>query len=34
MDHMKGDRKSKGSSTKKDIRQSHDTDYWKNIPSV
>ena len=34
MDHMKGDRKTKGSSTKKDLRQSHDVDYWKKIPPV
>ena len=34
MDHMKGDRKAKGSSAKKDLRQQHDVDYWKKIPPV
>ena len=34
MDHMKGNRKTKGSSTKNDLRQSHDVDYWKKIPPV
>jgi hypothetical protein len=34
MDHMKGNRKAKGSSTKNDLRQSHDVDYWKKIPLV
>ena len=34
MDHMKGDRKAKGSSAKKDLRQQHDVDYWKKIPTV
>ena len=32
IDHFKGNRKSKKSSTKKDLRQHHPVDYWKNVP--
>jgi hypothetical protein len=35
MDHMKGDRKAKGSSTKKDLKGNiTNVDYWKNVPPV
>tara|TARA_B100000085_G_C18549599_1_gene515325 strand:- start:1319 stop:2197 length:879 start_codon:yes stop_codon:yes gene_type:complete len=34
MDHMKGDRKTRGTSAKNDLRQLHDVEYWKNIPPV
>ena len=39
MDHMKGNRKTKGTSTKNDLRKNpnakttvHDIDYWKKVP--
>ena len=32
MDHMKGNRKTRGTSAKNDLRQLHDVEYWKNIP--
>jgi len=32
IDHFKGNRKIRQTSTRKDIRQFHDVDYWKNIP--
>jgi hypothetical protein len=34
MDHMKGDRKTRGTSAKNDLRELHDVEYWKNIPPV
>ncbi len=34
MDHFKGKRKNRQTSTKRDLRQFHDVDYWKNIPPV
>ena len=33
IDHMKGDRKIKGSSSKKDLKTTiNDVEYWKNVP--
>ena len=32
MDHFKGTRKLKRTSTRKDLRQIHDVDYWKKVP--
>ena len=33
IDHMKGDRKVKGSSSKKDLKTNiTDVDYWKKVP--
>jgi hypothetical protein len=35
IDHMKGDRKLKGSSSKKDLKTDiTNVDYWKKVPSV
>jgi hypothetical protein len=35
IDHMKGDRKFKGSSSKKDLKTNiTDVEYWKKVPSV
>ncbi len=34
IDHFKGNRKIRQTSTRKDIRQFHNADYWKNIPPV
>ena len=35
MDHMKGDRKLKGSSSKKDLKTDiTNIDYWKKVPSA
>ena len=35
IDHMKGDRKIKGSSSKKDLKTTIDhVDYWKNVPTA
>ena len=32
IDHFKGNRKLNRTSTKKDLRQIHDVDYWKKVP--
>ncbi len=34
IDHFKGNRKIRQTSTRRDIRQFHNADYWKNIPPV